>query len=200
MRMLRELFPGLAETGDQVVPHWSNYEAPWEILVDSENGLVSQIVNRVGSEDGVFIDPTSTIGDFVTIEGPCFIGSNVEVRNSAYIRKGSWICDGAVVGHSTEVKNSILLPGSKAPHFNYIGDSIIGADVNLGAGVKIANLRIDGRNVLIRLEDKTVDSGTNKLGALVGDGSSIGCNSVLNPGTIIPPNSRFPPNSTIPNS
>jgi NDP-sugar pyrophosphorylase family protein len=102
------------------------------------------------------------------------------------------------VGHSTEVKNSILLPGAKAPHFNYVGDSILGIDSNIGAGAKLSNVRNDRRNVLLTLKDGSrLDSRSYKLGALIGDESNIGCNVVTNPGTIISPNSMVGPNKTI---
>ena len=97
--------------------------------------------------------------------GPCYIGANAEIRHSAYLRKGSWICEGAVVGHSTEVKNSIFLPNSKAPHFNYVGDSILGFDVNIGAGVKLSNVRNDRGEILVCKENgERVKSGLRKLG------------------------------------
>ena len=148
--------------------------------------------------EGVYIHQSSTIGDNVVIESPCFIGPNVQVRHGAYLRSGSWISEDAVVGHSTEVKNSILLPGAKAPHFNYVGDSIMGFDSNIGAGVKLSNVRNDRRNVRLELSDGTfVDSGSMKLGALIGDGSMLGCNAVTNPGTIIAPSASVLPNMTI---
>ena len=102
------------------------------------------------------------------------------------------------MGHATEIKNSILLPGSKAPHFNYVGDSILGFNVNLGAGTKISNIRNDRRNILITLHDGTrIDTELRKLGALIGDKTELGCNVVSNPGTIIIPKSMVEPNLSI---
>ena len=159
---------------------------------------MAQIEEIAGKEGGVFIHPSASIGDFVKIEGPCFIGPKAEIRHSAYLRKGSWICEGAIVGHSSEVKNSILLPGAKAPHFNYVGDSIVGIDVNLGAGAILSNVRNDGRNIFVTLEDGSrFDSGFRKMGALIGDGSQLGCNVVTNPGSILTPDSMIPPNESV---
>jgi len=195
--LLGYLYPGLAECELAGVPDWSDLEHPWEILQEGENGLLAQI-SRILGEDGVFIHESAKIGKFVHIEGPSFVGPNAEIRHSSYLRKGSWICEGALVGHSSEIKNSILLPGAKAPHFNYVGDSILGFGSNLGAGVKLSNVRNDRRNVLVTVKDGSrIDSGSYKMGALVGDGSQIGCNAVTNPGTIIPPKSMVEPNKTV---
>ena len=105
-----------------------------------------------------------------------------------------------MIGHCTEVKHSLLLPDAKAPHFNYVGDSILGTGVNLGAGCKLSNLRNDGRNILIRdgeTGDLLVDSGLKKFGAVLGEGVQLGCNVVTNPGTIMETNSGAWPNVTV---
>ena len=197
MDLLHELFPGLTECKNDWLPDWSFFNYPWEILTEGDNGILRQISKLLdGSE--VLIHESAKIGDFVGIEGPCIIGPNAEIRHGAYLRRGSWICQGALVGHASEIKNSILLPGAKAPHFNYVGDSISGIDSNIGAGMKLSNVRNDRRGVLVTLKDGTrIDSGSQKFGALVGDGSQIGCNVVTNPGTLISPNSMISPNSTI---
>tara|TARA_B100000401_G_scaffold413779_1_gene334199 strand:+ start:176 stop:790 length:615 start_codon:yes stop_codon:yes gene_type:complete len=196
MSLLEQLFPGLLKGDWSSIPHWEVEDKPWEILSTGDSGLISQITDFTGRE--AFIHPDAKIGDFVRIEGPCYIGANAEIRHSAYIRKGSWICEGAVVGHSSEVKNSILLPDSKAPHFNYVGDSIIGIGVNIGAGAKLSNVRNDRREVFVTLEGgKRFGSGLMKFGALIGDNSQLGCNVVTNPGTIIPPGTMISPNITV---
>ena len=198
MSLLHSLFPGILESDVSGIPNWEDPQKPWSILSDGVSGLASQIADISGEEVGVFIHPSAIIDDFVKIEGPCFIGENVEIRHSAYLRKGSWICKGAVVGHSTEVKNSVLLPNSKAPHFNYVGDSILGFGCNIGAGVKLSNVRNDGREVLVTLGDGSrSSSGRRKLGALVGDNSQLGCNAVTNPGAILAPSSMVLPNETV---
>jgi len=145
----------------------------------------------------IFIHEDAHISDYSLIEGPCYIGPNVQIGHSSFIRSNSWICDGAVVGHASEIKNSLLMPNSKAPHFNYVGDSILGTSVNLGAGVKIANLRNDRKNIIIKIDDRYIDTKINKFGALIGDDVKIGCNSVSNPGCLIYPHLSFPPNSNI---
>ena len=146
----------------------------------------------------IHIHPTAKIDRFVKIEGPCYIGNGAEIRHAAYLRKGSWVCENSIVGHCSEVKNSVLLPGAKAPHFNYVGDSVLGFGVNIGAGVKLSNVRNDKRNIFITLKDgKRVDSGLRKFGALIGDGAELGCNVVSNPGTILEPKIMINPNVTL---
>ena len=198
VNMLEELFPGL-RGGDGGIPEWKEEGAPWTILGYGPSGLISMMKEMFSeSKDGIFIHPSASIGDYVEIQGPCFIGENAEIRHSAFLRKGSWISKNAVVGHATEVKNSILLPHSKAPHFNYVGDSILGFGVNLGAGSKISNVRNDRRRVFLTMKDGSrIDSGLNKLGAMIGDDSQLGCNVVTNPGSIITPKSMINPNETV---
>ena len=197
MTLIEELFPGLSEIFGSEIPKWPDPNSPWLILSSDEGGLNSQIENLCGSE-GVFIHPSASIGEFVRIEGPCYVGKNAEIRHAALLRKGSWICEGSVVGHASEVKNSILLPNSKAPHFNYVGDSILGLNVNLGAGTKLSNVRNDRGPVPISNENgERFDSGLRKLGAIIGDGSQLGCNVVTNPGCIISPGKMINPNETV---
>ena len=198
MVLLDRLYPGISELGGKIIPTWDNVEEPWSILSGSETGIESQIAQLADSNDGIMIHPSAKIGDYVRIEGPCYIGAQAEIRHSAYLRKGSWIGEGALVGHSSEIKNSVLMPGSKAPHFNYVGDSILGFGVNLGAGVKLSNVRNDRGDVSVRMEDgEKIETGLSKLGALVGDHSQLGCNVVTNPGAILAPSSMVPPNETV---
>lgn len=118
------------------------------------------------------------------IKGPCLIGENCQVRHGAYIRGNFIAGNGCVIGHDTEIKNSILLNKAQAAHFAYLGDSILGNRVNLGAGTKCANLKLDHKNITIRFEDQTIDTGLKKFGAIIGDDCQLGCNSVTNPGTL----------------
>ncbi len=127
------------------------------------------------------------------IEGPCLIGDGCEIRHGAYIRKGSVIGNECVIGHATEINRSLILDGAKLPHFNYCGDSVIGEGVNLGAGSKCANLRLDEKEITILYEGKRILTGRKKFGALIGHGSLVGCNAVLNPGTILLPGAKVPP-------
>jgi len=194
-----ELFPSLVDTGDY--PVFPNGPV-WEILnPDSEFSLKSQLRELVeGQKDGILVHESATIGKNVEIEGPAYIGPGAEIRHGAYIRPFSWICSGAVVGHASEVKHSILLPGSKAPHFNYVGDSILGEGVNLGAGCKLSNLRNDGRTILLRegnTGEKMEDSGLRKFGAILGENVQIGCNAVTNPGVILGIGCNVWPNVTV---
>ena len=199
MTLLRTIFPCLDELVDVKIPKWNDENSPWEIL-GSNNGIFlgEQIrtTNREG--DAIFIHPDAMVAESAVIEGPCYIGPNVVIRHGAYLRGGVWICNDSVVGNSSEIKNSLLLPGAKAPHFNYVGDPIIGANVNLGAGVKISNVRNDRGLVSVRLFDgERVQTNLRKMGALIGDGSQIGCNSVTNPGALIGPDSMINPNETV---
>lgn len=198
MGLLDRLFPGVSELDEKGIPTWKNPDEPWSILLNNEMGILGQINRLADSDDGVIIHPSATIGECVRIEGPCYIGANAEIRHSAFLRKGSWIGEGAIVGHSSEIKNSVLLPKSKAPHFNYVGDSILGIGVNLGAGVKLANVRNDRGEVSVRMSDGVrINTGLRKLGALIGDYSQLGCNVVTNPGAIIAPSSMVSPNETV---
>jgi NDP-sugar pyrophosphorylase family protein len=123
------------------------------------------------------------------IQGPCIIGEHCTIRSSAYIRERVVIADHCVIGHGTEVKHSLILSHAHAAHFAYIGNSILGSHVNLGAGVKCANYRLDGQEIFCLLKNKKIASGTNKLGAIIGDGVQIGCNCVLSPATFVGKNS-----------
>jgi UDP-N-acetylglucosamine diphosphorylase / glucose-1-phosphate thymidylyltransferase / UDP-N-acetylgalactosamine diphosphorylase / glucosamine-1-phosphate N-acetyltransferase / galactosamine-1-phosphate N-acetyltransferase len=131
------------------------------------------------------------------IQGPALIGQQTEVRQGAYLRGGCLVGDRCVVGHVTEMKNSIMLPGAKAGHFAYIGDSILGKDCNLGAGTKLANLKLIRGNIRVKGSDRTYDTGLRKFGVIMGDGTETGCNSVTSPGTLLGPKCLVAPNVTV---
>jgi NDP-sugar pyrophosphorylase family protein len=131
------------------------------------------------------------------IRGPALFGNRVTVRHGAYVRGNLLAGDDCVIGHATEIKDTILLDGAKAPHFAYVGNSILGNRVNLGAGTKLSNLKIIPSNILVRALGKVVDTGLHKLGSIVGDDTEIGCNCVLNPGLLIGPRSVVYPNTNI---
>lgn len=120
----------------------------------------------------------------VYIKGPCFIGENCVVRHGAYIRGDCITGNGCVIGHDTEVKNVLMLNNAQAAHFSYLGDTILGNRVNLGAGTKCANLKLDHKNIIIRWEEQLIETGLKKFGAIIGDDCQLGCNSVTNPGTL----------------
>jgi NDP-sugar pyrophosphorylase family protein len=143
----------------------------------------------------VFIGEGTVIEDGAMIKGPAIIGRNCEIRHNAYIREQVIIGDNCVVGNACEVKNSLLFNGAVAPHFNYIGDSILGHKAHLGAGVKLSNFKLLPGNIMVEIDGKRFDTGLRKFGALLGDHADIGCNAVLNPGSIIGRNSVIYPNT-----
>jgi len=133
----------------------------------------------------VFIGEGTVVEDGAMIKGPAIIGKNCQIRHNAYLRENVIIGDDCVVGNSTEIKNSLLFNHAVAPHFNYVGDSILGHKAHLGAGVKISNFKMFPGNIEVELDGQPFDTGLRKFGALLGDGVEIGCNAVLNPGSII---------------
>ena len=140
-------------------------------------------------DDEVIIGARTVVEPEALIKGPTVLGADTEVRQGAYIRGNCLIGSGCVVGHATEIKNSIMLDGSKAGHFAYIGDSILGKNVNLGAGTKLANLKMIPGTVVVAVDEKDHDTGRRKLGAILGDRTVTGCNSVTSPGTLMGPDS-----------
>jgi NDP-sugar pyrophosphorylase family protein len=189
---------------------WADYlrdlEWPWDILKslhDIATGLSSaDILGNVmpGAHvlGGVAIGPGTVVEPGAFVKGPTYIGADCEIRAGAYIRGDAVISDRCVVGNSSEVKNSLMLEGSHAPHFNYVGDSVLGLGVNLGAGVKLSNWKLSADKYIMFVHgDEKVDTGLNKIGAILGDGVEIGCNSVLNPGTVIGPRTIIYANSNV---
>jgi UDP-N-acetylglucosamine diphosphorylase / glucose-1-phosphate thymidylyltransferase / UDP-N-acetylgalactosamine diphosphorylase / glucosamine-1-phosphate N-acetyltransferase / galactosamine-1-phosphate N-acetyltransferase len=143
--------------------------------------------------DAVSIGEGTVLEDGVMIKGPAIIGRNCEIRHNAYIREHVIIGDGCVVGNSCEIKHSVLFNQCQVPHFNYVGDSVLGFRAHLGAGVKISNVKILAGNVTVRWDGRDHDTGLRKFGALIGDLAEVGCNAVLNPGTILGRNSLVYP-------
>ena len=148
--------------------------------------------NRIRIGRGVLIEPGAYI------KSPTIIGDQTEVRHGAYIRGNCLIGRGCVVGHVTEVKGTIFLDGAKAGHFAYLGDSILGNQVNLGAGTKLANLRFIKGDIAVATPGGQINTGLRKLGAILGDHVQTGCNSVTNPGTLLGKKSMVIPNATVP--
>lgn len=145
--------------------------------------------------EDVSIGEGTVVEDGVMIKGPAIIGRNCQIRHNAYIREDVIIGDDCVVGNACELKNSFLFNRATVPHFNYVGDSILGYKAHLGAGVKISNVKLVEGNVLVDLDGKPCDTGLRKFGALLGDLTEIGCNAVLNPGSIIGRGSMIYPNT-----
>lgn len=138
---------------------------------------------RVG--ECVYISRSAKIDKSARIEGACIICKGATLRKGAYLRGNCIIGEGSVVGNSSEIKNSILFNYAQVPHFNYVGDSILGFKAHLGAGAKISNLKSDKSNVSIKFNNERLKTDLKKLGAILGDNVEIGCNAVLNPGTVI---------------
>lgn len=147
--------------------------------------------------DGVWIAKSATVAPSAVINAPCIIGKNTEVRTGAFIRGSVLVGEGCVVGNSCELKNAILFDSVQVPHFNYIGDSILGYHSHTGAGVITSNVKSDKSLVSVRTENGSVETGLKKFGAMVGDYVEVGCNSVLNPGTVIGRNTNVYPLSSV---
>jgi UDP-N-acetylglucosamine diphosphorylase / glucose-1-phosphate thymidylyltransferase / UDP-N-acetylgalactosamine diphosphorylase / glucosamine-1-phosphate N-acetyltransferase / galactosamine-1-phosphate N-acetyltransferase len=165
----------------------------WEVLGRLAGYLDSLLVPGIHCEvpPGSFIGPRVHLGEGcqvepgVYIKGPAWIGPGCVLRQGLYVKENVIACAGAFLGHATELKDCLLFQEAEVPHFNYVGNSILGFKAHLGAGVILSNLRLDKKNVAVRLGGEKFDTGLEKFGALVGDGCEIGCNSVLNPGSII---------------
>lgn len=133
----------------------------------------------------VYLGPDCLVEPGVYIKGPVWIGPGCTLRQGLYCRENVLAEAGAFLGHACEIKNAFLMPGAEAPHFNYVGDSVLGVKAHLGAGVILSNVRLDKKSVRISLPGITVDTGLEKFGALIGDRCEIGCNSVINPGSVM---------------
>lgn len=180
----------------------SQFEYPWqalpgikELILTLGEGLdkneYNEISERVWVHKSVKIAPTAYIGS------PCIIGRDTEIRQCAFIRSAALIGEGCVIGNSTEVKNAIIFDGVQVPHFNYVGDSILGYKSHLGAGAVTSNVKSDRSLVKVKAADGVIETGLKKFGAMVGDNVEVGCNSVLNPGTVIGRNSNIYPLSSV---
>jgi NDP-sugar pyrophosphorylase family protein len=193
-----------------------SYETVWEILPDlpqliedllgGKRIIKGEVSPMAVVDDGpVFIAEGATIEPGAYVKGPAYIGPSAVVRHGAYVRESVMLLDGSLLGHASEAKNALLLPAAKAPHFAYVGDSVLGRRVNLGAGVVLSNMPIASRSpsgggrptIVIEVDGEKRDTGLRKLGGILGDGVQIGCNSVLNPGVLIGPRSVVYPNTNV---
>lgn len=141
----------------------------------------------------VFVHKSVSIPSSVTIEGPAIIGEGTILRPNAYIRGGVVIGENCMIGNSTEIKNSILFDNVQVPHFNYIGDSVLGYHVHFGAGALTSNFKQDGSLITLKDGEEKLETGLRKMGAIVGDFVEVGCHTVLNPGTLVGERSRLYP-------
>ncbi|MBQ9112298.1 MAG: UDP-N-acetylglucosamine pyrophosphorylase [Clostridia bacterium] len=178
-------------------------EYPWEALP-----LIKQFVLAVGKtlseeeydspEEGVWIAKSAKVAKSATVCGPCIIGKDTELRTGAFIRGSVIVGDGCVVGNSCELKNAILFDCVQVPHFNYIGDSILGYRSHTGAGAITSNVKSDKSLVCVKGENgEVIPTGLKKFGAMLGDFVEVGCNSVLNPGTVVGRNTNIYPLSSV---
>ena len=167
---------------------FSASEYPWEMIPKIKDHILEMIKRGIdGYEliaEGVLVGKNVRIYSTATIEAPVIIGSGTEIRPGAFIRGSVITGENCVIGNSTELKNCILLDGVQVPHYNYVGDSILGNKAHMGAGSICSNLKSDGKNVIIHGE-KDYITNLRKLGAILADGADIGCGCVLNPGTVI---------------
>lgn len=174
---------------------------PWDVLSKLKAFLL-EYAQTLSSEyeqvdEFVWVGKGTHIEKSVLIKGPAIIGRDCELRHSAYIRENVLIGNNVVIGNSTEVKNSIIFDNAQAPHFNYVGDSIMGYKAHIGAGVILSNLKSTGGTVSVKYNDEHIETGLRKFGAILGDHAEVGCNSVLNPGTVIGKNSVVYPLSSV---
>ena len=175
---------------------------PWEVLPK-----ISAFILKLGATlpadeyekvgDDVWIAKSANVFPSAYIHGPAIIGKNAEVRHCAFIRGNAIVGEGAVVGNSTELKNVVLFNKVQVPHYNYVGDSILGYKAHMGAGSITSNVKSDKKLVVVKTPEGNIETGIKKFGAMLGDHVEVGCGSVLNPGTVIGRNSNIYPLSAV---
>lgn len=176
---------------------FEEYEHPWEVLPMIEM-FILRIASKLGSEyeerdNNVYIHKSAKVSDTASITGPCIIGPNAEVRHCAYIRGKVIVGENSVIGNSTEVKNAIIFNNVQCPHFNYVGDAIMGEYSHIGAGVILSNVKSDKTNIVVKDGEEIYETGLRKFSAILGNHVEVGCNSVVCPGSIIGENSTVYP-------
>jgi UDP-N-acetylglucosamine diphosphorylase / glucose-1-phosphate thymidylyltransferase / UDP-N-acetylgalactosamine diphosphorylase / glucosamine-1-phosphate N-acetyltransferase / galactosamine-1-phosphate N-acetyltransferase len=201
------LFSGIEYVWDALRP--DRLQAFLTTFLATKAGIYGKVMKGVTIEDEslVYIGEGSIVEAGVYIKGPIIIGHNCEIRHGAYLRENIVVGNQCVIGHDTEVKHAIFLDRSKAPHFSYVGDSILGNDVNLGAGTKLSNLPVTSGvklekslrpTIKIKVTDgNIIDTHLSKLGAILGDGTETGCNVVTNPGCLLGKNTLVYPNASL---
>lgn len=176
---------------------FDNVEHPWEVLPKIKEFILNTIPS-LGNDyeeiaENVYVHKTAKIAPLSLIVGPTIIGENAEIRHCAYIRGSVIVGKNSVIGNSTEVKNAIIFDNVQCPHYNYVGDSVLGEYAHTGAGVILSNIKSDKKNLNVKMDDKIIATGLRKFGAILGDHVDVGCNSVLCPGTVIFPNTNIYP-------
>ncbi len=182
--------------------HLSGYEYPWEIL-----GEIKDIIREIGATlppdeydhpaGDIWIARSARIAPTAYIGAPAIIGADAEVRHGAFIRGAALVGDGCVVGNSVELKNCILFDGVQVPHYNYVGDSVLGYKAHMGAGSVTSNVKSDRTLITVHAGSEQAETRLKKMGAILGDRVEVGCNAVLNPGTVIGPDSNIYPLSSV---
>lgn len=180
----------------------NNLTYPWEALpkiaefiVELGNKLDVNNYNKIGED--IWIAKTAKVAPTAYIHGPAIIGENAEIRHCAFIRGKAIVGEGAVVGNSTELKNVILFNKVQVPHYNYVGDSILGYKSHMGAGSITSNVKSDKKLVIVKNRNEQIETGLKKFGAMLGDEVEVGCGSVLNPGSIIGRKTNIYPLSSV---
>ena len=175
---------------------------PWEVLpkisefiVELGNTLDENLYEKKAED--IWIAKTAKVAPTAYIAGPCIIGENAEIRHCAFIRGKAIVGEGAVVGNSTELKNVILFNKVQVPHYNYVGDSILGYKSHMGAGSITSNVKSDKKLVVVKNGKNQIETGLKKFGAMIGDNVEVGCGSILNPGTVIGRNTNIYPLSSV---
>ncbi|MDD5201174.1 MAG: hypothetical protein PHC88_15390 [Terrimicrobiaceae bacterium] len=184
-------FLDLSQTGHSLL--FEDVEHVWQALPKIaaylqfrlKPAILGKLVGRPFISSSVYVGKGTVIEQGAMIKGPAWIGENCEIRNGAYIRENVILGDGVVAGNSCEFKNCLVFNDAQVPHFNYVGDSILGHKAHLGAGVILSNVRLDHEPVRIATAEGPVETGLRKFGAVIGDHAEIGCNAVLSPGSLI---------------
>lgn len=175
---------------------------PWEVLPKIKDFIITlgESLNKEEYEkigENIWIAKSAKIAKTAYINGPAIIGKNAEVRHCAFIRESAIVGENSVVGNSTELKNVILFNNVQVPHYNYVGDSILGYKSHMGAGSITSNVKSDKKLVVVKNKDEKIETGLKKFGAMLGDCVEVGCGSVLNPGTVIGKNTNIYPLSSV---
>lgn len=180
----------------------SKFEYPWQALAGIKD-LIIELGNKLDKSEykevseNVWVHNTAKVFDSAYLGAPCIIGANTEVRHCAFIRGSALVGENCVVGNSVELKNVILFDNVQTPHYNYVGDSILGYKSHMGAGSITSNVKSDKTLVVVKDSNEKVETGIKKFGAMLGDFVEVGCNSVLNPGTVIGRNTNIYPVSRV---
>ena len=197
--MISELF-NLDETIAKGIFEGKTY--PWEVLPQI-GAYILELGSKLSEDEydfvgeNVWIAKSAKVAPTASITGPCIIGKNAEVRHCAFIRGNAIVGEGSVVGNSTELKNVILFNCVQVPHYNYVGDSILGYKSHMGAGSITSNVKSDKTLVVVKNGDKEIETGLKKMGAFLGDNVEIGCGSILNPGSVIGAGTNVYPLSSV---